>query len=51
MQVNGLVTTIVVEGIFAHDCLIASCPSEVACIKKLTQAIQIDGGKKVKKTN
>jgi hypothetical protein len=41
----------VVEGVFADDGLIASCPSDVDCIKKLTLVIQIDGGKKVKMTN
>ena len=38
----------VVEGVFADDDLVLSCPSEAACIKQLTQAMQVDNRKKVK---
>jgi hypothetical protein len=41
----------VVEDVFADDDLVASCPSEAACIKQLTQAIQVDGRKKSKVIN
>lgn len=41
----------IVEGVFVDDDLIASCPSETACIKQLTQVVQVDGRKKAKATN
>ncbi|MES1988446.1 MAG: hypothetical protein V4440_10535 [Pseudomonadota bacterium] len=41
----------VVEGVFADDNLIASCPSEAACVKQLTQAMQVKGRKNAKETN
>jgi hypothetical protein len=36
----------IVEGVFAEDDLIASCPTEAVCIKQLTQAVKMDARKK-----
>ncbi len=41
----------VVEGVFADDDLVASCPSDTARIKQLTQAMQVDCRKKSKVEN
>lgn len=38
----------VVEGVFADDDLIATCPSEAVCIKQLTQVMQGSGSKNQK---
>lgn len=41
----------IVEGVFADDDLIASCQSEAACIKQLTQVMQVNGRKNAKVKN
>lgn len=41
----------VVEGVFADNDLVASCPSEALCIKQLTQAARVNAHKKTKVIN